>query len=375
MSAPNYQEMLLRIRGQQTKSAADNEALNMKDPADKGTVTPPNHPDGDSDSKKQIPPSATNTDGQEGKDITDKDTNPSSTGCHVPGPVTNGKSKDDAATSPDVALNKIAGEVGSILDRITALRTPSKAATATPKAASGDDEGKSLAIQLTPEFHMKLAAAILEDEEGMQFAEQILRKAAGQEKAHELINAALQQQHSYNAAVEEYEQEVKQANDAQAQDEAAFAHALAQATPEELAQIEKAASVHNAYLSSFSTEYERAAYRDGVMKAAAMEENMAAMPPEAAPAMPGEMPPGPEGGEGGEAPMGVEEIIALLEEMVQAGEISEEEAMQVAQALLEGEGGGGGMEGGAPEGEMPLPEDAPPEAKMASALYAQFKSH
>lgn len=61
----NYKEMLARVqqsRGIKTASdaTADTEALNMKDPADKGTKTIPAHPEGDSADKTGIPAKNTN---------------------------------------------------------------------------------------------------------------------------------------------------------------------------------------------------------------------------------------------------------------------------------------------------------------------------
>jgi len=360
-TTPVYNEMLARIIGAQ-KSAADNEALNMKDPREQGTVTPPNHPDGDNDSKKQVPPSAVNTDGQEGKNLTDKDTHPSSTGHNVPGHVTDGMAKEYAATSSTTDLSKIAGEVQNVMNRITELRKPKQAATVTNGKYATDNANENTAnnIQLTPEFHMKLASLILSTEEGVAHAETILRKSAGQEKAQELIQAALENHQGYITMAEEQEYFEKLAYEQQRQQIEAYEQVMSQATPEEVAQIEKYASVHGAYASTLYTPYEKQAYAAGAMDAAGMEESAEALPPEdieagAVPEIPG----------GGEGPMGVEEILALLEEMVASGEIQEEEAMQVAEALLSGEGGGE---------EMPLPEEAPMEAKAASALFNKLAS-
>lgn len=360
-----YDSVLSRVRAVQQKRAADNEALNMKDPAEKGTVTPPDHPDGDSDKKKQIPPSATNVDGQEGKALTDKDTNPSSTGKNVPGPVTDGKPKEDAATSPTTPLSKIAGDVNAIMDRIGQLRekqaSAQTAASTTPapapkqaEAAPSNDEVAN-GIQLTPEFHMKLASLILEDEEGLQLAEKILRKAAGHEAAQELINAALTQQDAFVRAANDYDAQVKYAAEVEAYQAAQLNEFLKSASDEDRKSIEKFAQVHGAFLSTLGTDWEKAAYMQGAQDAAAMGDAEA----EGAP---------PEIEGGGEGPMGPEEIIALLQEMVQAGEIDEATAAQIAESLAMGAGGGGGEE------EVPLPEEAPEEAKAASELFKKIAS-
>lgn len=93
--------------------------------------------------------------------------------------------------------------------------------------------------------------------------------------------------------------------------------------------------------------------------AAAREEKVAAgeeLPPEAAAAVDGGGSPaaGPDaaGGEGGMPPE-MQEILQALEQLLQSGQITEEEAMAVLKEL------GIGGEGAAPEGAAPAPEAAP----------------
>lgn len=364
MSNPyTYDSVLARVRNVQQKRAADSEALNMKDPADKGTVTPPNHPDGDNDKKRMTPPSATNENGQEGKDLTDKDTHPSSTGQHVPGPVTPGKPKEDAATQPDTPISKIASDVTSIVNRIQNLQkaasapTPPPASKPAPKAATSnanDDVANN--IELTPSFHMKLASLILQDEEGLEFAERILRKAAGQERANELIQAALQQQDMYVKAANAYDQQLQYEAAAQAQQEQAFNQFMKSASAEDRQTIEKWATVHGSLINTFATDWEKLAYMQGANDAAAMGDSEAAGQ---APQIEG----------GGEGPMSPEEIIQLLEQLVQSGELDPQTAQQIAQSLVSEEGGEAGGAGGAGGEQAPLPTDAPEEAKAASVLF------
>jgi polyhydroxyalkanoate synthesis regulator phasin len=68
----------------------------------------------------------------------------------------------------------------------------------------------------------------------------------------------------------------------------------------------------------------------------------------------------------------IDEVLIVLEQMVQAGEISPEQAQQVAEALMAGEGGAEGMPPGM-EGMPPGMEDMPPE-EMAG-LKAASEQH
>ena len=203
--------------------------------------------------------------------------------------------------------------------------------------------GEEVEIVLTPEHHYKLAAAILESEEGMALAEQLLIKQAGRERAVELITAALEQ--------EEYSK-IAAAEDIKAQDEYLQGLAACEeilegfsktASAEELDQAAKMAQVHADALAALPHDYARQAYVKAAMDAALMADQ-------------GDM-----GGEGdpslgADAPMGLEEILEVLGMLVESGQLDEAQAQQIAEQLL-AEQEGGGMEGGMPE-----------EAKMAAAM-------
>lgn len=376
MSTPkNYDQVIAGIRARQKSASGDREAVHgIKDPNEQGTMTPPDHPDGDSDKKKNMPPSTENA-SHEGEALTDKDTNPSSTGSHVPGPVTDGNTKEDAATSPTVPLSKIATQVQGVMAGIAALRNKSAAASApaaTPaakaaaKAASNDSVASD--IEFTPEFHIKLASLIMETEEGVKFAADILRKAAGAEKAQELISSALEQQGIAMQYAAAYDEQEKMASYMEAQREAEFNAIYKSASVEERAQMDKFASVHGQVLQILPTDFEKYAYMGGADAAAGMMDQEAAMPPgeEAGP------PPG-----GGEEPLGDQDVVAIIEQLVQSGQITEEEAMAIVEQLQAG-GGEGGMPPEGAEGE-PSPEEMaamegglPPEAKAASALFRKL---
>lgn len=360
MSNPkDYRDVLAGIRARQKQASGDQEAVHgMKDPANKGTVTPPDHPDGDSDKKKNLPASATN-ESHEGEQLTDKDTNPSSTGENVPGPVADGNTKEDAANSPTVPLSKIAKNISGVMEGIKNLQNKSAAAPAAPakkteetkSAGTEDVAGK---FEFTPEFHIKLASLILETEEGTKYAQELLRKAAGAEKAQELISAALNQQQVALEYAAYNDDMAKRAAYQQAQQEAAFEQLYKSASVEERKQIDKFASVHGAVLQILPTDFEKHAYMGGADAGAGMMEQEAAGQE---PSVPG----------GGEEPLGMEDIVAILESLVAEGKIQPEEAQAIAEQLMGGEGGAG-PEGGAPPAEQGLPE----EAKAASDLFRKL---
>jgi len=357
MSKPkNYKQVLDDIRARQKSASGDREAVHgIKDPADKGTVTPPDHPDGDSDKKKNLPPSSENT-SHEGEQLTDKDTNPSSTGENVPGPVTDGKAKEDAATSPNVSLSKIAQSVSGVMESINALRAPKAAAapaatttTQTPsKSATDANDAVADAMEFTPEFHIKLASLIMETEEGVKFAQEILRKAAGAEMAQKLIASALEQQGIALQYAAAYDEQEKIAAEMAYRQQVEFETLYKSASVEQRAMMDKLASVHGATLQALPSDFEKYAYMGGADAAAGMMDQEAAGQ---APTVPG----------GGEEPLSDEDVLALLEQLVASGQISEEEAMAIAEQL---------QGSGQPE---PDAYNMPPEAKAAAAFLRANK--
>jgi hypothetical protein len=299
MPKMQYEEVVARIRGGQVKAASDTEAVHgIKDPADKGTVAPKDHPDGDSNEKKQLPDTIDENKSREGQDLTDKDTNPSSTGENVPGPVVDGKAKEEAATEPNTPLSKIAGDVTDLVSRIKGLQEKSASGEAKeepkeePKeeakeeakeekeaGASDDDTAATEGIDLSdPQACMKLAHFIQEDEDIMELVTKKAAIAQGAAEAAQLIKEATAEQEAYLEALVQEEMQ------------------------------KEAAEKMDAYFQE-------------LIKNASEED-----------------------------------IAMLLSELVEAGEIDEETAMAVMEALAS-EGGG---------------EELPPEAKMASELFEKI---
>lgn len=300
------------------------------------------------------------------------------TGTAVPSTV-DGQPKDDAATSPTTDLSKIAGDAAAIANRIQSLRKGASAPAV--KAASAPTPTPAVTNELGSDMMLKLAAAMLETEEGRHAAEAALLKSAGAEAARVLLASAAGQ---YDAlvqnqiAVNEYQKSAAAQEDAEL---LAAEELLKTASAEEREEILKIAKVHPAVLATISDEMEKLAYQQGALDAAQMDAS-------AAPAQEGGAPQEPslEGAqEGGPS---LEQIAQLLMAAVQSGEIPQEVAEQVMKELAGA--GGEGAEGGAPEGaegplagavppgagepdgDEALPPDAPEEAKAASALARQL---
>lgn len=335
----NFEDIKNKILGIQ-KQAADSAAISMKDPAEKGEVSPPSHPDGDSKSKTGVPDQQEMNKCREGQDLTDKDTNPSSTGKNVP-PVEDGNPKEKV-DKPNDPLSKIASDLPDLMGRISRLRGgPGKEASAESKKADHPDQTLQ-DVEFTPEFHMKLAQELLASEEGVALAERILEKSAGVEAAQELIKQAGEQQYVLAKEAAEQEQYEQYLAEQQAEQQYVLQELTKNASEEDVQAIIKKAQVHTAVANKLEHDWQKQAYDVGAQDAAAMEDAMA-------------------GGEevGGEAELDPETILALLDEAVQSGELDEETAMALAEELL----GGGGD---------PMAEELPPEVaeaeKFASAV-------
>jgi hypothetical protein len=384
----SYEAITARVRDLQAKRANLSSQVTEKDPNEQGTVTVPKG-EGEDPAPQNLPANRKEitTGGNLGV-MGGTDTPPGAgpTGTAVPSTV-DGQPKDDAATSPTTALSKIATDAASIGARIASLRksasAPATAVAATPAPAAE----KGIAPELGTDMMFKLAAAMLETEEGRVAAEAALLKSAGAEAARTLLASAGSQ---YDALVQNqiaWDEYQKSAAFAENQELLAAEELLKSASAEEREEILKIARVHPAVLATIPDEMEKMAYQQGAMDAAQMEASAAPGPdgePTQEPAL--------EGGQEGGVPS-LEQIAQMLMAAVEAGEIPEEVAMQVMQELAQAGGGEGGAPagdpaaGGAPAGLEPAPEggagdpagapepdgdELPPEAKAASALCANL---
>ena len=199
--------------------------------------------------------------------------------------------------------------------------------------------GADAPIDISKDMLAKIASDILATEEGINFVYSLREKAAGARAAREELTSAL------HAA--EYFDEVEQVKSAAMNDvftKAASIHnELSQILTEQDAdEILKTAAIHQAALLECGDDLLKMAYAAGMDDAALMEAGAEA-------GEGGEEGMPPEGGEGGELPMsgeeglGEEEVLQLLQQLIESGEITEEEIMQALQES------GAGAEGG----EMP----------------------
>jgi hypothetical protein len=301
-----------------------------KDPADKGTREIPKDPDV-TDAKLNLPTNRTPI-GPAKEQLTDKDLKPAPFNENVPSTV-GGDAKDKSVSSPTDPLSKIAKTASEIATRIKAMRgEPVKVAAAPAPVATNDTVAAD--IQLTPEFHFKLAAEILSTEEGIAFAEKTLTKRAGQVAAHEMVKSALAAQRQFIELANQQDELQKQAVEHSNVIEGIFKSASA----EDKAQMTKIATVHQQVLATITDPEEQLAYMEGCKDAAAMMDSDAqggGQPGQPDPAA------GPEIPGGGQGPQTLEEVAQLLSQMVESKEIDPQTAQAVMKELAQAEQGGG----------------------------------
>jgi len=345
----HYEAMVARVRNYQGGLAkAASHPVTETDPNEQGTVSIPTDP-GSAAAAQNLPTNWT-ANAPAPAQLTDRQLKPGPTGTNVP------------STVAGDSLSKIASGAAAITARIQALRTGVQPAV---KAAA--DDAVASDIQLTPEFHFKLASEILATEDGMAFAEKILTKRAGQVAAHEMVAQALQAEYHFAAYAQQEDALQKQA----AHEENIIEGYFKSASADDQVEMIKFARVHAEVLDTITDPMEKAAYISGCKDAAAMMDSaeqgggQPGQPPEAGveaePEIPG----------GGEGPQTLEEVVAVLEHLVQSGQIDQATAEEVVKALVSGEVGGEGApedQEGAPHGA--LPEEM--EAKEASALWAEL---
>jgi hypothetical protein len=222
--------------------------------------------------------------------------------------------------------------------RVNAIRAailgvnPALAATnaqTTPTGAqkqAGNDVAQP--IDLSQDLLAKIASEVLATEEGINFVYSMREKAAGASAARAELTSAIQ-------AAEYYDQldQVKSAafNDVFSKAAAIHDELVQLITEDDADEILKTAAIHQAALYECGdNELLKSAYAAGMDDAALLDAAQAA-----------------EGEDEGELPMsaeeglGEEEVLALLAELIESGELTEEEVMQ---AIAESEGGEEGMD-------------------------------
>lgn len=363
-----------RVKSASVKVAADEEALTgIKDPNEQGVVAPPAHHDGNDRAKLQLPANKSNFgEADKGHNLMGE-TSPNGVGQgHYITPV-NGDAKDKAATTPTAPLDKIAN---MLRESVVALQSTA-APVAEPVKEAAHEFDMPADLTQNDDIMRKLAsigAMMIGCEEGAQAVAEVLERRCGEEEANALITSAREQAIKMASAVE------------------------SQPTEEEI--FAKKASVcaesHNAWLNYFQTEIEKRAYAQGAVDG---EQAAQAMEAGAAPEIPGTEEDGmsdedvlqviqemiqsgeiaPEEAEAllastaQDGEVTLDEVVAYLEQAVASGEVSQEEAAALLQAITQG----GAGEAAAPEeaaaAEAPVsPEVAEGVAKAASVIGTLF---
>jgi polyhydroxyalkanoate synthesis regulator phasin len=271
------------------KSSSNAELAGAKDPSDKGKVTIPGFGDGANRAAQGLPQSMDNF-GQHGSEnCLSTVSDPQGTGEGTYITPKDGDAKDKAATSPTTPLSKIAQAQAAL-----------KAATTAKTAHVQSDVELPSNIQGDPTLMQKLAAisqAMLATEHGRRYVNEFLEKEAGMQEANGIIeqvrSAMMQKQASEQAAVQEQYIMEKSA-----------------------ASVEAS---HNVWLNQCQDVMEKIAYATGAVDGQAAAEA----------AMAGEEP-----GIEGEEPT-AEDVMECLQELVEAGEVSPEEAQAVIASLGE----------------------------------------
>lgn len=241
--------------------------------------------------------------------------------------------KGAPADIPKMASEKVAAVRNALLSTFPNLKSASaEPATADPATAPAatpvpdatqtavEDPAKSAAVgelDLSPDMLIKLAKQILSTSEGVAYAQDTLEKAAGAEQASEMIKAA-------KAAADAHDETLytKHAAFNEGMSKAAAIHADLSAliTEADADEILKTAALHCDAIDQLEHPLLKAAYAEGMEDAAALEGGAEAGLEE--PAMPG----------AGEQ-LSMEDVVALLQEMIASGEISEEDVIAGLQEL------------------------------------------
>jgi polyhydroxyalkanoate synthesis regulator phasin len=285
-----------QVKSAGVKIAADQEALAMKDPNSIGTVAIPDCGDGSNREVQNLPTNSNNMEAPN-KDHNIMDvTKPNGVGQgQYPVPV-DGSAADRAVHSPTTPLSKLAQDLQGINAQLQNTATPAQekhAAPADVQLPTSLVNDSTLMSKLA-----SLGAIMMGSESGQRAVQAELEKRAGLEEARAIIAEA------YTAIEKE-----------------AAAHAYNETimTNEEFMMQKQAAiatQAHASWFNSFNTEMEKEAYAHGAEDGDAVADAVeAGADPEAL------------------ADITDEEVIAYLQSLVESGQISQEEAEAVLQAL------------------------------------------
>lgn len=315
-----------RVKSASVKVAADQEALNMKDPTERGQVSIPDCGDGSNRAAQGLPTNTSNM-GEPNKEHNIFDvTKPNGAGQGEYVVPKDGTAADEAVKSPTTPLSKMAQALKELQQKSanTAVQTTEQVTeqpTAQPTVQSAAPVKQAsqgtfeLPISLLPDNSLmdKLASIggiMLGSEAGQQMVAEVLEKEAGIAEARAII-AEAQATMEKEAASQFYAEQNMNNNINTGMYKLAAA----------------AQSAHTAWYNSFNTDMEKNAYMNGAEDGAAVADAI----------------------EAGEDPAALadvsdEEVLAYLQELVESGQISQEEAEAVLQAV-----GDAGEDGLTPE--------------------------
>lgn len=331
-----------RVKSAHTKLAADEEALTgINDPTNKGTVQIPSHNDGNNRKLLNLPDNTTNMEEPDKQHNIMDVTKPDGTGQGEYVTPRDGDARDNAATSPTAPLDKIAATLAESIKQLQAepeqtkeasATTPETPAATTPTAPAESNQQKSAAsgtfelpINLRDDASLmdKLASiggVMLGTTEGQQAVAEALEREAGIKEASAIV--AMVNQNMVEAMQTPTNMEKLAGVAGQAQQPV-------QLTEAQMQKIASDEAAHNAWITSYQTDIEKRAYAQGAADAEAMDAGMAEG---GQPAIPGS------------DELSDEEVLQTIQMMVEAGEISPEDAEALLQAL-----GGDGQVGGSLE--------------------------
>lgn len=309
-STVTFQEFLKEARSVRDRAdaavkqaSADTEALyGIKDPACQGETAIPSCGDANHRSAMGIPANGTNLkDGNNEHNIMSV-TKPNGTGQGEYITPRCGTTADAQVKSPTAPISKIA-------------KLAEIAANLRESAAPAQEKAAAPAVQLPEEFASdqdlmaKLASyavVALGSEEGRRAFTEILEREAGIKEACAIVNQAAAE---VQAAAEE-------------QIKAAAAQQSSGMTYTDFQLNEMSKQAHAAWVASFDTDFEKLAYAQGAADAEAMAD---AVDAGATPEIPGS----------GDEGLTDDQILTILQELVNAGEIAPEEAEAILAALGE----------------------------------------
>lgn len=242
----------------------------------------------------------------------------------------------------------------AMAEKIQKQAAATAAAAGTPAAKDGEEQidkragDTQLDIDLSAATLAKIASAVMSTDEGVRFVHDTLEKQAGEAAARVQIQEAIAA-----AQMFDHTEQVKSAAFDDLGNKAYEIHAALQSggvTEEDASEILKQASLHQEKMASLGHPLLKQAYAQGMDDAALLAAADDAAGEEGVPPVEEAMPMGGE-------QLSEEEIMALLEEMLASGQITEEDILE-AVAMSQGGGGELGADplAGAPVEELPAEE-------------------